>query len=440
MVDDPPADSSSKREVLDKWLQSSDPRWYYFFFDKLAGEQGQESTAVKLAVLSGNQTILANATRHYARQWQQLGGHPEELDSAQTAKFADSLWRKTPLDVSCWADYQQLPYHPDKTEVQVRNNLMGRGGPLPGAEVYQCRLPDAIAYSPFPRAYRSYSNNSCQEEAIFHFDMAMREYRRIIYFPFRTAWHLDQCAYYIDQMFETSSWFFGCPQGPDDETPPYVGGGGGGGGSGGGGDSGGGDGNGENNSGFRAIAPAVTINLQQRLNCFNSVSSTGALYKITLHAHKGVGGGNKPGHAFITLEKSNGGQVQRLSYGFYPVSGLSSASMQHVASAIGDEFGDEYRKSDSRYSLSINAAQFQSVVNKSLNLANQQYHLLYNNCVHYATSVFNVVNPPTGQLGNSGFISPDDLHTFIRNTKVLHPNQQGIETSRIDLLPSTNCN
>lgn len=191
---------------------------------------------------------------------------------------------------------------------------------------------------------------------------------------------------------------------------------------------------------FTVVAPEVTIDLKKRLDCFKTVPNNGATYSITLHAHKGVGGSNKPGHAFITLEKSNGNNIQRLSYGFYPVSGPASATMQNVPSAIGEESGDEFRLSDSRYSLSINAVQFQQMVKESLEMANENYHLLHNNCVHYATNVFNLANPPTGKINNHGFVSPDDLNAYLRHIKALNPNQSGIETHRTIPPPSTKCN
>lgn len=211
------------------------------------------------------------------------------------------------------------------------------------------------------------------------------------------------------------------------------------------GSSGGGSNNGNNNGNntiaFTALAPTITIDIKKRLECFKSVpDNANTKYNITLHAQKGIGGGNKPGHAFITLEKSNGSNMQRLSYGFYPVSSLQSGTMQSVPSAIGEESSDPLRNSNARYSLSIDASKFQNIINASANLANQFYNLLNNNCVHYATDIFNIANPPTGYLGNNGFITPDDLNTYLQNTKSLNPNQKGIETDKKDLPKSTNCN
>ncbi len=209
----------------------------------------------------------------------------------------------------------------------------------------------------------------------------------------------------------------------------------------GGGGSNNGNNNGNNNNTFTAIAPAVTIDLKKRLDCFKTVpDNANTKYKITLNVQTGIGFGNKPGHAFITLEKSNGNNLQRLSYGFYPVSSLQSGTMQAVSSAIGEESEDYQRKSDARYSLSIDASKFQNIINTSLNQANQSYNLIYNNCVHYATEIFNMANPPTGYIGNQGFITPNDLNTYLHNTKSLNPHQQGIETGRKDPQISTNCN
>jgi|GEM_PF-5269638 len=233
----------------------------------------------------------------------------------------------------------------------------------------------------------------------------------------------------------------------------WTGGGNSGGGSSGGGGSGvpvppgggwngggsGGSGGGNPYSGYVALAPDVPINLQERLNCFNAVpSNSSTVYKITLNTHKAKGFSEKPGHAFITLEKSTGGQLQRLSYGFYPVNGPGSLGFQPVTSAMGEESGAPKRQSDARYTLPLSQSQFETVMTVSVSLAGASYDLDDNNCVHYATDVFNTVNPPTGQINNDGFVTPGSLYTYLNNLK--QSGNSNIEIGRKDPLKSTNCN
>ena len=208
-------------------------------------------------------------------------------------------------------------------------------------------------------------------------------------------------------------------------------------GGGGGGSSGGGSG-GTSSSSFVAVAPVTTIELEERLDCFsNVVDNANTKYKVTLNAHRIDLNSDKPGHAFLTIEKSNGTQFQRLSYGFYPQSGPASATMQPTPSAMGEESSDLDRKSDARYSLSVTKAQFNSIVSQSIALSKVPYDLNENNCTHYATDVFNLLLPSNGQLNNNGFLTPDGVYTYLANFKQAgNPN---VTLGRIDPPKSTNC-
>ncbi|WP_155860281.1 hypothetical protein [Chryseobacterium sp. UNC8MFCol] len=209
---------------------------------------------------------------------------------------------------------------------------------------------------------------------------------------------------------------------------------GGGGGGGGGGSNGGGSGG----TSFVAAAPVTTINIEQRLDCFkNIVDNADTKYKVTLNAHRIDLNSDKPGHAYLTIEKSNGTQLQRLSYGFYPQSVAGSATMQPTPSAMGEESSDEYRKSDARYSLSVTKAQFNSIISQSIALSKVPYDLNENNCTHYATDVFNLLLPSNGQLNNNGFLTPDGVYTYLANLKQAgNPN---VALGRIPPPTSTNC-
>lgn len=210
--------------------------------------------------------------------------------------------------------------------------------------------------------------------------------------------------------------------------------GGGGGGGGGGGSHGGGSGG----TSFEAVAPVTTINIEQRLDCFkNVVDDVNTKYKVTLNAHRIDLNSDKPGHAYLTIEKSNGTQLQRLSYGFYPQTFAGSATMQPTPSAMGEESSDDDRKSDARYSLSVTKAQFNSIISQSIALSKVPYDLNENNCTHYATDVFNSLLPSNGQLNNNGFLTPDGVYTYLANLKQAgNPN---VTLGRITPPTSTNC-
>ncbi|WON94349.1 hypothetical protein [Sphingobacterium sp. UGAL515B_05] len=208
---------------------------------------------------------------------------------------------------------------------------------------------------------------------------------------------------------------------------------GGGGGGGGGGGSGG-----TSSSSFVAVAPVTTIDIEERLKCFNNVvDNANTKYKVTLNAHRIDLNSDKPGHAFLTIEKSNGTQLQRLSYGFYPQSGPSAATMQPVTSAMGEESSDYKRKSDARYALSVTKAQFDAIVSQSIALSKVPYDLNENNCTHYATDVFNLLLPSSGQLNNNGFLTPDGVYTYLANLK--QGGNPNVTLGRIDPPTSTNC-
>lgn len=189
------------------------------------------------------------------------------------------------------------------------------------------------------------------------------------------------------------------------------------------------------------VTPVVEINLAQRLACFNSVpTNEDTNYRITLHAQRGgTSFGDKPGHGYITLEKTNGNQMQRLTYGFYPKANLGSNLFAPVQSAMGEEFGNDFRNSDARYYLNITKEKFDLAISTSLILAQEMYDLDQNNCVHYATDVFNAMDPPTGNINNNGFIIPDGLYTYLQALKNTHPSAE-ISVGRMRPPSSTNCN
>lgn len=181
------------------------------------------------------------------------------------------------------------------------------------------------------------------------------------------------------------------------------------GGGGGGGSNGGGSGGGS--ASYYYESPEDPIVLQQILNCFNNIPSNAqTIYKITIHSHLANPNlptqvynfsTNDPGHAYITMEKSNGTASRSLTFGFYPsqdtwITGTKNA----VTSSIGQEDPD-FRRSNARYTITVNETAFNNARNMALNKSTKPYDLNDYNCTDYAIDVFNTA------LGGSGIVVPD---------------------------------
>lgn len=210
-----------------------------------------------------------------------------------------------------------------------------------------------------------------------------------------------------------------------------------------GGDSGGG-GAGNNGNSVVVLSPAVTINLKDRLNCFKNVpDNVNTKYNVTLHVDKTTNYVMFPGHSFITLEKSNGSNVQRLSFGFYPktsnnvIIGLS----QPIISEIGEESLDGERESDIRYNLRFDSSfstKFQSLINLAVSLSqSMNYDLNDYNCTNYAIDVFNYALTSTSKSPLPQTTTPNSLFDIMNNMS-----NNNIEKNKIGegkLPKSTNC-
>lgn len=86
------------------------------------------------------------------------------------------------------------------------------------------------------------------------------------------------------------------------------------------------------------------IDLQKYFNCFDRIPDNGATYSIKLCADLPdnsnpdiVVVGVTPGHAFLTITKTNGSQSVTQSFGFYPQSGPLSIFAGAVGSKIVDD-------------------------------------------------------------------------------------------------------
>ncbi|UIR57861.1 hypothetical protein LZQ00_08580 [Sphingobacterium sp. SRCM116780] len=182
-------------------------------------------------------------------------------------------------------------------------------------------------------------------------------------------------------------------------------------GSGNGGGGGGGTGGGGGGASYLYESPSEPINLQQLLNCFNNVPSNAqTTYKITIHAHLANPNNvtqvynfstDDPGHAYITMQKSNGSTTRSLTFGFYP---SSDSWMTAVKDAEGASIGREdpqQRRSDASYTINVTAATFNNARNIALTGSTRPYDLNDYNCTDYAEEVFNAA------LGGAGLAVPN---------------------------------
>lgn len=175
--------------------------------------------------------------------------------------------------------------------------------------------------------------------------------------------------------------------------------------------NGGGAGGGGSATSYLYEAPTDQIVLQDVLNCFNTIpSNTQTTYKITIHSHLANPNApnqvynfssNDPGHAYITMEKSNGSTSRSLTFGFYPsqdtwITGTKNA----VTSSIGQE-DPNLRNSDARYTITVNESTFNHARNMALTKSTKPYDLNDYNCTDYAIDVFDAA------LGGSGLAVPN---------------------------------
>jgi len=196
------------------------------------------------------------------------------------------------------------------------------------------------------------------------------------------------------------------------------GGGGGGGGSGGA-------------ASYFVESPTEPINLQQLIDCFNTIPSTAqTTYKITLHTALAEPGkpyqvynatDKTPGHAYITMQKTNGAATRSLTFGFYPTADSWMSVLKNAEdSSIGKE-DDEKRRSDASYTLNVTSTAFNNARNVALSGSLQKYDLNNFNCTNYAIQVFEAaMGGGTGlQVPNSsvGYKTPSSLYLRLSDMK-----------------------
>lgn len=142
------------------------------------------------------------------------------------------------------------------------------------------------------------------------------------------------------------------------------------------------------------IPSGAAINLNKYIKCFDNLPNNGAVYSITIYADIPVNSnsnvaalGGTPGHAFITLTKTNGSSSVTQTFGFYPQSGIKSILDVPTTSKMNDNSGHEYNASLTMNNVS--EANFNAAKSTALSKSTNQYDLNDYNCTDYALDVFN---------------------------------------------------
>jgi hypothetical protein len=138
------------------------------------------------------------------------------------------------------------------------------------------------------------------------------------------------------------------------------------------------------------------IDLLQYLKCFSNIPDAGSTCSIEIFADIPVDSDpNKilnwqtrsPGHVFLQITKSNGGQRVSQHIGFYPNQGWKvSLTNAPVDGKFVDNEGHEFNAS---LKMNINPAQLQTALLEMQRLASKQYDIDEYNCTDFALDVFN---------------------------------------------------
>lgn len=187
------------------------------------------------------------------------------------------------------------------------------------------------------------------------------------------------------------------------------------------------------------------INLQKLKNCLDAfVPTNGASYKVELCSDIPVDDhpewnvlGNKPGHAFLQVTKTNGLYSATRSFGFYPKDLNLNTITNSIESTI---LEDNYHEYNAKISMELSETQYNNLMNYSINLSNtkSQYNIFNYNCVNFALDCFNSVRPSGTKIsaplvGNEigiGVRTPASLFINLRNIK---NSNTGNESSNITI-------
>jgi hypothetical protein len=137
---------------------------------------------------------------------------------------------------------------------------------------------------------------------------------------------------------------------------------------------------------------SYSVQIEDELEIFlNGIAN--ATYRISLCAD--VPNNEKPwqvayhketGHVFLILQKIHGIDTINKVFGFYPKSGLPTLLFKKVKSKVKDNSRRIY---DVDVTKELSAAEFDTVLTKSILFAKQVYHINKFNCYDYALAIFN---------------------------------------------------
>lgn len=148
------------------------------------------------------------------------------------------------------------------------------------------------------------------------------------------------------------------------------------------------------------ITSGPAADLAKRMNCFSNVpSNASTTYSLTVYADipdntnpSIVLYGTNPGHAFVTLTKTNGSTTVSQTFGFYPANGIKSITFDHVTSKIVNDASHEY---NAKITIpNMTEAQFNTAKSTALSNSGNTYDLNDYNCTDYAVDIFNSVSVP----------------------------------------------
>jgi hypothetical protein len=143
------------------------------------------------------------------------------------------------------------------------------------------------------------------------------------------------------------------------------------------------------------------VSIQKLFRCFDDVYDLpDTKYEITLNADVPTNSRpdaaldflGSPGHTFVTITKSNSTHNQSVtqSFGFYPVSGPASLTLNDVAGKI---VNDQFHETNAQIKKQISLSDFANIRLNAYLWATQPYNLSTNNCTDFALNLFNLTRP-----------------------------------------------
>lgn len=138
------------------------------------------------------------------------------------------------------------------------------------------------------------------------------------------------------------------------------------------------------------------LDLKKAFNCFNTIPSSGAKYKIKLCVDVPNNKnplllppdtGSRTGHTFIVMTKSNGSTSITQVFGFYSVKHPGYLfPFRSLPSIIKN---NQLREINASIEMSLTENQFDNLRKKALEFAKMKYAALDYNCTNFALDLFN---------------------------------------------------